>query len=443
MRQKQAIQAIQSNKYDSILFGGAAGGGKSYLGCIFLATNCIRYPGSRWFLGRDTLKDLKQSALLTLFEVFAMMDMKKGKHYTYSSQDGLVKLKNGSEVYLIEMKFEPSDPEFDKFGSKEYCGGFIEEAQETTLKAFDVIQTRVRYKLKELGLIGTVLLSCNPDKGWLFREFYEPNKNGELEPERLFIKSLPTDNPFLPATYIRKLNKIKDEATKQRLLYGNWEYEEVTNQLVLYQWMEAAKTDVLPPNTVGMSVGVDLAREGKDKSIIALWHGKTLVDLSQIDVPITDQANISGLIGDKILDYAKQRGFTDSDTHLDAIGVGAGVIDYLRGKGFMAGSYKGGESVDTKEAEFTQYSNLRTYSYWQFREGVQDGTIKVYKDIPFFSELVRDFTAHTYSINDKVIVLEKKAKVKQVIGRSPDYSDAAVIGYAPQPKLKFSFAFSK
>jgi phage terminase large subunit len=49
--------------------GGAAHGGKSYLGCEWLTDMCLAYPGTGWLLGRKELLNLKRTTLLTLFKV--------------------------------------------------------------------------------------------------------------------------------------------------------------------------------------------------------------------------------------------------------------------------------------------------------------------------------------------------------------------------------------
>lgn len=47
---------------------------------------------------------------------------------------------------------------------------------------------------------------------------------------RAFIPALATDNPYLPSSYIEAL-KRSSEVTKQRLLYGNFEYDDRPNKL--------------------------------------------------------------------------------------------------------------------------------------------------------------------------------------------------------------------
>jgi hypothetical protein len=437
-KQSLAYQALNEPLVEDVLFGGGAGGGKSYLACVWLVDNILQYPDTRWFLARTELKALKETTLLTLFQVMKAYEFVVDKDYKYHSQDGQIEFMNGATVFLKDVMLKPADPEFDSLGSTEYTGGIIEEAQQTTHKAYETLKTRCRYNLDKYNLRGQVLLTCNPHKGYLYSTFYQPFVQGRLDPNKRFIQSLATDNPKLPKAYIEKLRGVKDEATKQRLLLGNWDYENTSNQVIAQQWINNSLVDNYEDGKKVM--GVDIAREGGDKTVIALWVGNVLVDIKHITVDITGQSDISGKIADEIIAYATNHGVGYEDINIDAVGVGGGVIDACRARGYFVSSYKGGESVDVKE-QFTEYRNLRTYSYWKLREGFQSMAVKILRTIPYFDDLCRELTTHEYDTNDKLIILEEKDKIKAKIGRSPDYSDAVVMGYAPQPKNNFGFVF--
>ena len=51
--------------------------------------------------------------------------------------------------------------------------------------------------------------------------------------DRVFIPALATDNPFITKSYIDQLSKA-DEITKQRLLYGNFDYDATPGRLFSY-----------------------------------------------------------------------------------------------------------------------------------------------------------------------------------------------------------------
>ena len=58
-KQHLAWQYLTDNVTTEIGYGGAAGGGKSYLLCYWLTIMALQYPKSRWGFGRKELKTIK------------------------------------------------------------------------------------------------------------------------------------------------------------------------------------------------------------------------------------------------------------------------------------------------------------------------------------------------------------------------------------------------
>ena len=85
------------------MFGGGAGGGKSYFGCAWIITMCQLYPGSRWVVGRRELKRLKQSVLVTLFDLLNQWGFVVEHHYRYNSTMGFINFVNDSEIILMDL----------------------------------------------------------------------------------------------------------------------------------------------------------------------------------------------------------------------------------------------------------------------------------------------------------------------------------------------------
>ena len=81
-KQSQCWKLLTDDKTNIVVYGGSAGGGKSYLGCLWISTICIQYPGIRTLIGRTVLQQLKTTTLNTLFEVLQLMGLKSGEHNT-------------------------------------------------------------------------------------------------------------------------------------------------------------------------------------------------------------------------------------------------------------------------------------------------------------------------------------------------------------------------
>ncbi len=171
-KQKLAFEYLQDKTTTELFYGGAAGGGKTYLGCLWIAYGCLRYEGSRWMIGRAVLKHLKASTLLTLFDVLKSWELIPDKDYKYNQMEGLITFWNGSIIFLRELAVDPSDPEFDKLGSTEYTGVFLDECSQISTKAKNIVMSRIRYKLEEFGLVPKMLMCSNPTKNFLYYDFY-------------------------------------------------------------------------------------------------------------------------------------------------------------------------------------------------------------------------------------------------------------------------------
>ena len=149
----------------------------------------------------------------------------------YNAQDGVIKFANGSEILLLDLAYLPSDPLYERFGSLELTDGFIDESGEISEKCIEIILTRIgRQGNEQYSLIPKLLESFNPNKGHIYSRYYKPFKEENLPSYRAFIPALATDNPFIPESYIEAL-KRSSEVTKQRLLYGNFEYDDRPNKL--------------------------------------------------------------------------------------------------------------------------------------------------------------------------------------------------------------------
>ena len=170
-KQKLALKylSIDSDVWQ-VLYGGAASGGKSFLGCDWQIKRRLKYPGTRGLIGRAELKKLRLSTMATFFELCAQYGLVAGRDYTYNGQDHVINWYNGSQTILMDLADMPSDAEFQRFGSIEITDYFVDEAGEVSEKCIAILASRVRYKLindKPKGL-----LTCNPHKGWLYNDFY-------------------------------------------------------------------------------------------------------------------------------------------------------------------------------------------------------------------------------------------------------------------------------
>jgi len=225
-KQSNAWHYLTDSVTTEILYGGAAGGGKSYLGCLWHIDRRVRYPGSRGFIGRKELKSIKESTLITYLKVAQIMGYRSGIDFKFNAQDMVINWSNGSRTVFKELKQEPSDPNFESLGSTEFTDAFIDEAGEITEKAFDIINSRIRWMLSDFGLKPKILLTCNPNINWIKHKYIKSPKGEyiKLKEYQKYIRATVDDNPdegFLKL-YKESLSKM-NEYDKARLLYGDWD----------------------------------------------------------------------------------------------------------------------------------------------------------------------------------------------------------------------------
>ena len=150
-RQQLAIEYLFDKTTKEVLFGGAAGGGKSWVGCSWLVLLCMKYPNTRYLMGRSKLDALKKTTLNTFFEVCSSWNLEANTHYTFNGSSNIITFVNGSEIILKDLFLYPSDRNFDSLGSLEITAAFIDEANQITEKAKNIVASRLRYKLDENG----------------------------------------------------------------------------------------------------------------------------------------------------------------------------------------------------------------------------------------------------------------------------------------------------
>lgn len=416
-KQLEAFEYLgdQTTKY--ILYGGAAGGGKSWLGCEWLMRCCFFLPGTRWFIGRDQLKDTRESVVIT-FKKAAQAHKFEG----FSIGDHGIKFLNGSEIIFLDLSFLPvKDPYFERLGSKEYTGGWIEEAGQVHELCFDVLKSRVGRHLNDVYKIPPkILITCNPKKNWLYKDFYRPWKSNQLPEDKAFIPALPADNKYLTEDYIGNLESIKDKATKERLLSGNWEYDNDPLSLIDYDNIIAMRGG--QPATARIKqryITADIATRGSDKFVLVVWENKHVLRVVSIDK--SNGAEILAQINALKIRY----GVLSKNICFDADGVGGGLSGFIPG----AIEFVNNSRAMPIEGEVENYASLKDQCYYRLAEAINDGEITIAEDAmteqewESLIEELEQVKSRAADQEGKLRVMAKK-EIREAIGRSPDYSDA-------------------
>ncbi len=276
-KQSRAWWLLEDNKTTEIMYGGAAGGGKSLLGAIWHIHRRTSYPGTRGLIGRSKLKSLKESTLVTLFDALSKMGYASGVDFKYNQQDNIITWSNGSKTIFKDLFAYPSDPDFQSLGSTEFTDVFIDEATEVTLKAFDIVKSRIRYKLGENGLIPKIYITGNPQPGWVKDRFVSDLEGNpiELRDNQAYIQATIFDNPdpTFVELYRKQLEDLGSEYDRARLLHGDWDAEREISSPFLTQYSESKHVSKTKINPITQSyVLIDFNITPFSASIFNVWH---------------------------------------------------------------------------------------------------------------------------------------------------------------------------
>lgn len=417
---------------EEILYGGGKGGGKSYLGVSLIFGDALIYPETHYFIARQELTDLRKFTIPTIHEVFKNWGLKIDDYATFNGQDNVFTLYNGSKVYLLPCKEIPSDPMYERFGSMQMTRGMIEEGGEVAEQAKANLWLSIgRWKNGEFNLKKKLLITANPKKGWMKRDFVDPYFKGYMAPTRKFVQALASENPYLPQDYVKSLAEIKDVVTRQRLAEGNWDYDEDKDSLISFDALTDTFTNTITKDGKKYLI-VDVARLGQDSTVMAFWDGLELYKVEQFhkqDTAVTVQ---------KIKDFASIERIPFSNILIDSDGIGGGVVDHLFGvKPFVANStpLPTTAQVRMKQSKIvtdltpkTNFSNLKAQCAFKLAELINEHKIAFktpdYRDI-IMEELTALLRQKDVDSDGKLKIIPKE-DVKAVLGRSPDIGDTLI-----------------
>ena len=215
-KQKAFIDATESE----VLFGGAAGGGKSYGQMVDALLFALKYPGSKQLVLRRTFAELEKSLIRTSLALFPR-DV-----YSFNASSHTGRFKNGS---LIDFGYCAAENDVYQYQSAEYDVIRFDELTHFTENQYVYLISRIR---GANSFPKQIKSSTNPGgvgHGWVKRRFVDPVSAetsfvGDDGMTRIFLPSLLRDNKFLAEgdpDYERRLLALP-EREKKALLYGDW-----------------------------------------------------------------------------------------------------------------------------------------------------------------------------------------------------------------------------
>ena len=394
---------------------------------------------------RRAFPDLERSLILASTEMYGDDNRKHynaGKH-VWTFPDGQ-RIEFGHIKDLDAMRKDFSGPEYDLIG--------FDELTQFSKPMYQFMLSRIRTTAE--GQRVRVISCTNPgDTGndwvmerwaaWLDEGYPNPAKAGEVrwfkpgpdereiettadDPDglsRTFIPATLDDNPYLPDEYRKQLNALP-EPWRSQLLLGKWQaglYDD-PYQIVPTDWIRQAQARWQPDGRLGFltNVGIDPARGGNDKTVLAPRYGTWIGQLTKMDGKLTPT-------GYSVVQLALPILARGGYGVIDVIGIGSAVIDAAKeNKLTVDGVNVSSPTNLTDKSGKIRMVNLRAYLYWKLREAL-DPEGNVLLALPPDPELLGELRATKWESTTRGIKVIDKDDIRERLGRSPNCADAVML----------------
>ena len=215
-RQKAFIDATATE----VLFGGAAGGGKSFGQVIDALLFALKYPGSKQLILRRTFRELDMSIIRTVLSIYPR------EIFRFNSSSHVGKFANGS---IIDFGYLATENDVYQYQSAEFDVVRFDELTHFTESQYIYLISRVR---GVNGFPKQIKSSTNPGgvgHAWVKARFVEPAPpntvfEGSGGVTRVFLPSKIDDNYRLVENdiFYKKRLEALPENQRKALLYGDW-----------------------------------------------------------------------------------------------------------------------------------------------------------------------------------------------------------------------------
>lgn len=239
---KQAAALLMNEKRE-MLYGGAAGGGKSVYQ-LAAALQYVDIPGYAAILFRKTYSDLNlPGALLHMSKEWLMPFVQTGE-VKWSEKKNMYTFPSGA---TLSFGYLESDNDCFRYQGAEFQYIGIDECTHISPPNYRYLHSRLR---KVKGIEAPLRFRATANPGGQYGEYYYNRFFVEGEEKgRVFLSAGLNDNPHLDAEeYITSLDEL-DPVTREQLLNGNWSIKEAGDMFTRMWFTDHVESSDVPAGT--------------------------------------------------------------------------------------------------------------------------------------------------------------------------------------------------
>lgn len=237
-KQQRAMLSVAQE----ILYGGAAGGGKSYFMRVMAIVLCLDIPNLKVFFFRRLYRELYINHVYSPDGFNVMLkELLDAQDVVFNKSEGIYTFYNGAQIYLCHAQHEV---DINQYLGAEIHLLLIDEATQFTEKMLRFIRTRVRLGTLQIpekwkAVLPKIIYGTNPGgvshkyfkKGFVQygpnKIFTAPENDGGMTRE--YIPALSSDNIMMVKNdpkYASRIMGIGDPRLAMAYLKGDWDLEE-------------------------------------------------------------------------------------------------------------------------------------------------------------------------------------------------------------------------
>lgn len=448
-KQQSVIDVINDHpEIDELVLIGPTGVGKSALAAHVFLCICDTFPHSQIFVWRKNFGTARKTIWRTYKKMLIDMNFIEEEDYHLNEGSLLIEFPNKSVVTFAQADAS-TDRDQNKIKGLDITANQIEESNEMIEDAVDMVMSR-KGRANQQGQPSINILTMNPNNGWTKTRYYDKWKKGEL-PKNVMVIEFTLEDSWQTDSDINSLIRSKPKWWVERYLKNNWKYLDEDHALISgYLWEKAtvfhlpaperdANGNVIPKDPrykFDKVIGVDVSDNGGDACVASLIEYGVLTEQKELKLPERtygqnseiDSRPTGYLFAQQLIAWAESKGFTKGQARqisLEVNGVGTSMRDSMKLLGWH---------ID----EYTATGKSRTETFLNGRRALDEGEVQVLQKNSYRGhddELWREISAHETDIVDGVEKVTKKDKIKEQLGRSPDFADSFFIAVRMHSKF--------